>query len=183
VEEVITRAARGDRDALAELWRSHQHLLLRYLRGRRAAAPEDVASQVWIEVARGLAAFDGDAVDFRRWLFTIARRRHVDELRRAARRVSEAELDVDPADPTTPDEVVGALDGLEQAIALVRRLPDDMADAVLLRVVADLSVAEVAAIMGRSEGNVRVLMHRGLERLRSRAPVTRPTAATMNTVT
>jgi RNA polymerase sigma-70 factor (ECF subfamily) len=56
---------------------------------------------------------------------------------------------------------------LASALALVRRLPPDQADAVLLRVVGDLDVAEVAAVMGRSQGSVRVLVHRGLRRLQA----------------
>ena len=50
--------------------------------------------------------------------------------------------------------------------ALVRRLPPDQADAVLLRIVAGMDVGQVAEVMGRSEGSVRVLVHRGLQRLR-----------------
>lgn len=62
---------------------------------------------------------------------------------------------------------------------MVRTLPSDQAEAVLLRVVADLGVSEVAAIMGRSEGAVRVLVHRGLRRLADRQPVTNPPTETM----
>ena len=64
---------------------------------------------------------------------------------------------------------VGALD---RALALVRRLPPDMAEAVLLRVVADLAVDEVAQVMGRREGHVRVLVHRGLRKLAEELAVT-----------
>jgi hypothetical protein len=55
MDEVIRRARAGDRDALAHLWRSYQHLLLRYFRGKGMAEPEDLASIVWIEVAPGSA--------------------------------------------------------------------------------------------------------------------------------
>ena len=53
-------------------------------------------------------------------------------------------------------------DDLDRALALVRRLPPDQADAVLLRIVAGMDVGQVAELMGRSEGSVRVLVHRGL---------------------
>jgi RNA polymerase sigma-70 factor, ECF subfamily len=68
------------------------------------------------------------------------------------------------ADEATMVDFDGA-DDLARAIALVRRLPPDQADAVLLRIIADLDVGDVAAIMGKREGNVRVLVHRGLEKL------------------
>ena len=60
MDEWIERAQAGDRDALGALWRSHQHLLLRYFRGRGSSQPEDLASQVWIDVAASLHRFSGD---------------------------------------------------------------------------------------------------------------------------
>lgn len=165
---MIRRARDGDRDALAHLWRSHQHLLLRYFRGKGMADAEDLASIVWIEVAAGISRFDGDEADFRRWLFTIAARRRIDDLRAGSRRQGrlerERQLFVAPAEPD-PAHGVERSDALDTALALVRTLPPDQAEAVLLRVLGDLSVAEVAQIMGRREGAVRVLVHRGLRRL------------------
>lgn len=171
----MRRAAGGDPEALTELWRAHQHLLLRYFRGKGMAEPEDLASTVWLEVASGLARFEGDLDDFRRWLFTIAARRRIDDIRTANRRAAlleHAPVDPRPAhEPAAEDESVRAA-ALDAAVAMVRGLPADQAEAVLLRVVADLSVGEVAAIMGRAEGAVRVLVHRGLKRLAERMRVT-----------
>lgn len=167
-ELTIARARRGHRDALTYLWRCYQPQLLRYLAARRCPQPDDSASEVWIRVGRSLERFQGDGVAFRRWLFTIARHVSIDEIRRVGRH----------AVPTDPDDLVDAsgpgdgdpaddVGGLDRAIALVRRLPTDMADAVMLRHVYDMAVPDVAAIMDTSEGNVRVLTHRGLGRLRS----------------
>ena len=168
MDEVIRRARAGDRDALAHLWRSYQHLLLRYFRGKGMSEPEDLASIVWIEVAAGLSRFDGDEPDFRRWLFTIAARRRIDNLRSGRRRQGrlerEQQLFVPPFDPD-PSQRAECTDALDTALMLVRTLPPDQAEAVLLRVLGDLSIAEVAEIMGRREGAVRVLVHRGLRRL------------------
>jgi RNA polymerase sigma-70 factor (ECF subfamily) len=181
MDDWIERARAGDQEALAGLWRSHQHLLLRYFRGRGSRQAEDLASQVWCDVAASLHRFRGDGDAFRAWLFTIARRRHVDDVRRSVRRPEELqpEIVVPLADPagTAAFDAVG---GLERALALVRRLPPDMAEAVLLRVVADLSVDEVAAIMGRREGHVRVLVHRGLRKLAEMLPVTDAPRAAIN---
>jgi RNA polymerase sigma-70 factor, ECF subfamily len=175
MEEAIAGAVGGDRDALAQLWRTYQHLLLRYFRGKGMTEPEDLASIVWIEVAKGLPSFEGSSDDFRRWLFTIASRRRIDEIRRDRRRrrrdehVSAATTDAPTNQTVDHYERTAALD---RAIALVRTLPPDQAEAVLLRVVADLTVVDVAAIMGRSEGSVRVLVHRGLARLSERVEPT-----------
>ena len=181
MDEWIERARAGDRDALGALWRSHQHLLLRYFRGRGSSQPEDLASQVWIDVAASLHRFDGDADAFRRWLFTIARRRQIDAARKHARRGEN--LDVDAVEGRADDSSARAFDevgALDRAIALVRRLPPDMAEAVLLRVVADLAVDEVAQVMGRREGHVRVLVHRGLRKLAEELAVTDTGNETIN---
>jgi len=176
----LDAARRGDRDALAELWRTHQAALLRYLRARRAPSPDDLASQVWVDIATSIDRFEGEADDFRRWLFTIAHRRSVDEIRRVVRR---SDLSVRAA-----DHVVGAdvehdrLDALDRAIALVSTLPDNLAEAVMLRVVNELPIADVASVMGTTEGNVRVLVHRGLTRLRRKISVTEDAPHTMKRV-
>ncbi|HSJ91424.1 MAG TPA: sigma-70 family RNA polymerase sigma factor [Ilumatobacter sp.] len=183
MEEVIRRARAGDREALAHLWRSYQHLLLRYFRGKGMNEPEDLASTVWIEVASGLVRFEGDESDFRRWLFTIAARRRIDDIRatkRRADRIERAPIDERPAHARSAGDEAERAAGLDAAIAMVQSLPPDQAEAVLLRVVADLGVTEVAEIMHRSEGAVRVLVHRGLKRLADRLAVTNPDAETMS---
>lgn len=163
----LLAATNGGRDALVELWRTYQPQLLRFLRARRSLAPEDVASQVWLDVGRAIDRFDGDGRDFQRWIFTIARRRSIDEARRAARRpqlFDDALAEhTDLVDGNEPLDDAGALD---RALRIVQALPADMADAVMLRVVYDMPVADVAAAMERSPGSVRVLVHRGLTRLR-----------------
>lgn len=180
---MIRRAQGGDRDALAHLWRAYNHLLLRYFRGKGMADPDDLASTVWVAVAGGLDRFEGDEADFRRWLFTIATRRRIDDLRAATRRRHrlEREQQSHVADTTDPAaDGAQRSDGLDRALALIRTLPTDQAEAVLLRVLGDLSVTEVAEIMGRSEGAVRVLVHRGLKQLSTRPGVTDGPSRTMS---
>ncbi|MGD9995510.1 MAG: RNA polymerase sigma factor [Ilumatobacteraceae bacterium] len=182
-DSLIERARGGDRDALGELWSIHQHLLLRFLRGVGCPSPDDIASIVWLEVAQGLDGFDGDLDRFRGWLFTIARRRSIDDLRRRTRR-GEASFDSVPQ-PAAADDVAETVEratALERAIALVRTLPSDQAEIVLLRVVADLDVADVARIVGKSEGNVRVIVHRALKKLAEGLRVTETDTPTMDRV-
>lgn len=183
VEEVIDRARDGDADALAHLWRTYQHLLLRYFRAKRMPDPDDLASTVWVEVATSLDRFEGGEHDFRRWLFTIAARRRIDGIRAIKRREAHAERSRPAASelhaPSAGDDAERA-QSLDRALALVSSLSPDQAEAVLLRVVADLSVSEVAAIMQRREGAVRVLVHRGLKRLAEHDAVTQRPARTMS---
>ena len=183
VEAVIERARDGDREALGQLWRAYNHLLLRYFRGKGMAEPDDLASTVWLEVANGLHRFEGGELDFRRWLFTIAARRRIDDIRASKRRDRHNERHEEWRAPVTALSAADESDqaeALDRALALIRSLPPDQAEAVLLRVVADLSVTEVAAILGRREGTIRVLVHRGLRRLAERSVVTESPVRTMS---
>ncbi len=183
VEEVIRRARSGDADALGHLWRTYNHLLLRYFRAKGMAEPEDLASTVWLEVATSLSRFHGSEHDFRRWLFTIAARRRIDDIRstkrQEARTRRDREFTVFQHAPDAGARVEHAA-GLDRAIAAIRTLPSDQAEAVLLRVIGELAIPEVATIMGLRDGNVRVLVHRGLKRLSEAELVTKPPSRTMS---
>lgn len=163
----IDRARAGDDDAIALLWRTYHPQVLRLLLAKRTPEPEDVASQVWIDVGRAFDRFVGDGTDFRRWIFTIASRRSIDAFRSAARLPTGA-IDGPATSTAHPGADVDAdrADAHGRAMELIRRLPPATAEAVMLRCVHDMSVAEVAAIMDREMGTVRVLVHRGLRRLR-----------------
>jgi RNA polymerase sigma-70 factor (ECF subfamily) len=164
---ILAAARLGEEWAVAALWRDVHPRLLRYL---RVAAPgagvEDLASDVWIDVAGGLGRFDGDWQSFLRWTFTICRRRVIDAGRREGRRRT---------DPV-PSELLaarglggdGGLDArlaLDAALERLSRLPRDQAEVILLRVVVGLDADSVGEVLGKRPGTVRVLQHRGLERL------------------
>lgn len=169
---VLSAAQEGAPWAIAILWRDLHPRLLRFLRGLDHVIAEDVEGETWLVAARDLAMFQGDERQFRAWMFTIARNRLIDSRRREARRPSvatppealyERQADDDPA--VTALDVLGA----EAAVALVREcLPPHQAEVILLRVLGGLDVDEVAAILGKRPGNVRVLQHRGLRRLAQR---------------
>jgi RNA polymerase sigma-70 factor (ECF subfamily) len=165
--EVLAAAQQGDRPALGQIWSTFQPRVLRYLEGRDPEHAEDVASEVWMAVADHLADFHGGRSEFAAWIFTIARNKSVDARRRRGRLAVEEPVEM--ADERSSDDdpsglVVEGFD-TDAALALVRRLPPDQADVVLLRVVAGLDMDRVAAMTGKSPGAVRVLQHRGLRRL------------------
>jgi RNA polymerase sigma factor (sigma-70 family) len=130
-----------------------------YFRGRGAHDPDDLTGDVFVSVTRGLASFHGDADALRRWVFTIAHHRMVDEYRRASqdRHVSMAEVPDAPHDATAVGD-----DGLTRALAW---LGDEQREVVVLRFVADLALKDVARIVGKRQGAVKMLQARGLERL------------------
>lgn len=168
LDQALDEARRGQEWGVVVLFRAFNPGLVRYLRHHVRGLEEDVASEVWVSAATLLQRFQGDARAFRALLFTLARRRMVDHYRRNARELSVVELgEVDePVDgPDLETAVVTDLSAQEAIEALVKGLPKTQAEVVLLRVVGDLSVDEVAEILGRSPGSVRVIQHRALQRL------------------
>jgi RNA polymerase sigma-70 factor (ECF subfamily) len=167
---LVARAKEGSEPALTELYRRHHSRLLRVLRSEVGDAADDVASQTWLEVFGSLGRFEGDEGGFRALLFTVARRRVADHRRSRSRRPA---IPVEPqvlhttADPerAVDDLVAIGIDGDAAARRIVEILGEDTARVVLLRIVGGLSVDEVATIVGRSPGAVRVQQHRALKKL------------------
>ena len=168
-QAALAAARLGEEWAVALLWRDLHPRILRYLRVAVGDSDaEDVASDVWLEVARGLRRFGGDELAFRAWVFTIARRRVIDVGRKVQRRRTDplSPQQVDRRADDAPEELEARL-ALDAALRRVARLPRDQAEVVALRVLAGLSTDQVAAIVGKRAGAVRVLQHRGLRRLES----------------
>jgi RNA polymerase sigma-70 factor (ECF subfamily) len=166
--EVLASAQAGNEAAFSRLWRDSNPALLRYLRVLAPQAAEDVAAETWLQVVRGLAGFRGDEQAWRAWLFTTARRRTVDEVRRRSRRPEKALQETLPGQlPTSPDAAELAMEyiGTRSAMTLVAQLPAHQAEVILLRVVAGLDNETVARLVGRTPGAVRVAAHRGLRRM------------------
>jgi RNA polymerase sigma-70 factor, ECF subfamily len=166
--DTLAAAQRGDEEAFTRLWRDGNAALLRYLRVTAPQAAEDIASDTWVQVVRGLARFRGDEAAWRAWLFTTARRRTIDQARRRSRHAAAPIHDVPPSElPATADSADEALEHLSTraAIAMLAELPAAQAEVILLRVVAGLDTDMVARVVGRSPGAVRVAAHRGLRQL------------------
>ena len=140
-----------------------------YLQGQGALDPDDLTSDVFLGAFRNLDSFEGDVDAFRSWIFTIAHRRLIDERRRRRRRLPttpfdpgrhDVEADVDPERAMLGDLEHGELAPLLAALRPLER------GALLLRVVAGLSVEQAAAVLEVTPGHVRVLQHRALSALR-----------------
>ncbi len=166
-QALLMRAREGDAESFTLLYRSIHPGLLRFLRSQDRMQGEDAASETWLDVARGLDGFTGGESDFRAWVFTIGRRKVIDQVRSEVRRPTQPWPDVEDAELFAPDsaELVEQDAATRAAVALVRRLSPDQAEVILLRVLAGLDNNEVAAVLGKSPGAVRVLAHRGLRRL------------------
>lgn len=146
-----------------DAYRTLAPAVLGYLRAQRAPDPEDILGEVFVQVARDLGGFRGDGDALRRWVFAIAHNRLLDARRRASRRPVVADREVpERAAPPSPDsfdpELADALSGLTP----------DQREVVVLRFVADLSLADVARITKRRVGAVKALQHRAMETLSQR---------------
>lgn len=171
LEAALLAARAGDEGGFAILWRDLHPRLLRYLRVRGDDAAEDLAAETWMHVVRGLETFEGGVPEFRAWLFTIARHRAIDHGRARSRGLSVVSV-ADPFDaggrrssaPSAEQEAVDN-EGTAYALRLVATLPPTQAEMVMLRVVAGLDVADVALLLGKRPGAVRVGVHRALKTL------------------
>lgn len=164
---VLAAAQAGAGWAFERLWRSLAPAVAGYLRLQGAAEPDDLTSEVFLGVFRGLSGFHGGEEQFRSWVFTIAHRRLTDARRRSRRRPApEALADEEQAGPAPgPEAAVLALLASERVRRLCTRLVPDQADVLLLRLVAGLTVEEVATALGKSPGAVKALQRRGLAAL------------------
>jgi RNA polymerase sigma-70 factor (ECF subfamily) len=168
-DAVLTAARDGAPWALERMFTALAPVVTGYLRVQGSAEPEDLTSEVFVAVLRKLGDFHGDEAGFRSWVFTIAHRRLLDERRRRSRRPPPEHL-TDTADAFAPElrapaDVEGALDrslGVDRVRALCERLVPGQRDVLLLRLLGDLSIEQVAETLGKSTGAVKALQRRGL---------------------
>lgn len=165
----VLAAQDGDETAFRTVYRAVHPRLLGYVRTLVGDSDaEDVTSEAWLQIARDLERFSGDADRFRGWAARIARNRALDHIRMRGRRPviggDETELAGRPAQSDTAGEAMEAL-ATGSTLSLIARLPQDQAEAVVLRVVMGLDAKAAAETLGKRPGAVRTAAHRGLKRL------------------
>jgi RNA polymerase sigma-70 factor (ECF subfamily) len=156
--------------ACRRLYDDYAGRVLGYLRAQGAPEPEDLTSEVFLRVFDRLPQFSGDEPNFRSWLFTISHRILIDDARRRQRRPQTTSLGIEVETRVAGDVEHEALAnvGAEWADELLASLPPDQSAVVALRVTSDLSLEQVAEILGKRVGAVKSLQHRALESLRRR---------------
>lgn len=167
---LVEEAQAGSVAAFERLYRVLATPVTSYLRWHRASDPDGLANDVFTQVHRKLCSFEGDEQGFRSWVFTIAHHRMIDDRRRRARQPAvEGAVDVEDhrAIGDVEDDVFAVL-GDDRVREMLAPLSPDQRAVVLLRVVADLSVEEVARILGKREGAVKALQHRAITALRQK---------------
>lgn len=166
--DLVVAAREGQAWALTEIWQRHAPAVNGYLRGRGASEPEDMTSEVFLAVFERLARFHGDDDALRSFVFTVAHHKMVDDLRRRSRRGETATYDpnTDPRVEASAETLaMGTLDD-QKVDELLQTLSPDQREVLLMRVVADLSLEQTAAVLGKRVGAVKALQHRALASLR-----------------
>jgi RNA polymerase sigma factor (sigma-70 family) len=165
---VLVAAQAGGQWAYERLYRSLAPTVGGYLRVQGAAEPEDLTSEVFERAFHALGEFSGGEAQFRSWIFTIAHHRLVDDRRRTARRPVRADAevpDLPAAGADAEDEALRRL-ATERVRRLCEGLVPDQRDVLLLRMLAALTVEEIATALGKTPGAVKALQRRGLAALR-----------------
>lgn len=167
-DAVVEAACSGDLDAQRAVYEALAPAVLGYLRAKGVADAEAVTSDVFLALLPQLARVTGGAAGLRKLTFAIAHARMVDEHRRRARQPVTSSYDP-AADTRTSDsaeDVAARSLATRRVRAVLDVLPDDQREVLMLRVIADLTVEEVAQIMGRTPGAVKQLQRRGMVAVR-----------------
>lgn len=172
---VLAAAQTGAGWACTHIWVEHAPAVAAFLTARGSREPDDLTSEVFLAVFERLGDFTGDAAAFRSFVFSIAYRRLVDELRMRSRRgeTTEWSPESDPRRASSAEDEATARIGDARALVMLESLPPDQRDVMVLRIVADLTVEQVAEVLDKRAGAVKALQRRALENLRKKISPTR----------
>jgi RNA polymerase sigma-70 factor (ECF subfamily) len=165
-DDELSAALAGDPSGFSAVYTVISPAVLGYFRARGVDDAEALTQDVFVDVLPKLARVTGGHSGLRTFIFSIAHARLVDHHRRAERTPYLAEYD--PRDDTryaasAEDEALGSLGGIADSLS---RLNDEQREVLILRIVADLSIEQVARIMDKTPGAIKQLQRRGLSALR-----------------
>lgn len=163
----VVEAASGSVLAFERIYTRLAPPIASYLRWNGASDVEATTNEVLAQVHQNLDRFSGDGAGFRSWVFTIAHRRMIDDRRRSGRRpvVAHTEITDDVVVGDTEEDALAAI-GDARLHALLEHLSPDQRAVLLLRIVVDLPLEEVAQSLDKTVGAVKALQHRALATLR-----------------
>jgi len=169
-EEVLSRASSGDRDAFGQLYERYIDRIFNYVYYRTGNLhdAEDLTARVFQRAMNHIHAYTDRGVPFSAWLYRIAHNLvanwHRDRNRR--QEIPLNDVPVLPSKSDHPERNLVRSQEQESLLRLIRRLPPERQNLLILKFVENMSNAEIGEIMGRSEGAVKSLYHRTLLALR-----------------
>ena len=166
-ESLVRRAQQHDQEAFAQLYEEHFNKIYRYvtLRIGDEMEAEDVTQQVFVNTLQSISSFKWRGISFSAWLFRIAHNQAVDYLRkkkRAALPLDESLTDSD----SNPQLIAEDKQDIEQLLQATKKLTEAQREVISLRFTSGLPIAEVAKVMGKSQGAVKALQHSAIVALR-----------------
>ncbi len=166
VEKLVRRAIDGQTDAFGELYIIFVEKIYRYLfyYVKSKTLAEDITEEVFLKAWRAIKSCRGKESTFSSWLYRIAHNQMVDDIRKRQRRPA-LELENVENIGDNSEEVKKSREQLELAV-VIDRLPPNQRQVIILKFIEGLDNPEIARIMGKSEGAIRVLQMRGLSRLK-----------------
>lgn len=176
VETLASAAAGGDEAAMGELYERYVDPIYRFvhIRTRDHADTEDLCQDVWMRVVRAIGKYEAARGGFPAWLFTIAGNAVKDYYRRSSCRPETPTADMlylnRPSIEVSPEESAERGEVAAQLAKAMSGLPSKQRQCVTLRFFNGLSLAETAAVMGMTIGNVKVTQHRALKVLARTLP-------------
>ncbi len=168
-DEVLRHAQDGQAWAVRAVYDDFAPRIAGYLRARGVIDPDDLTSEVFLGVLPRLASVTGGAAGLRLLLFSVAHARLVDSIRDRARRPTPLSYDAatDPRTAPSAEDDAEHLLGTERAVAMLAQLPASQREVLSLRILGDLTVEQVAGVLGTTEGAVKQHQRRGLLALRA----------------
>ena len=168
-KEVVSRAIKGDGEAFAQFYEEYFDKVYRYIyfRLREQAEVEDLAQEVFIKALEAIGSYRWRNLPFASWLFRIARNHMIDHLRKAGK-VEKIAWDDNIAHVEEPNPALVAEQRLEieELRDNVEKLSPAQRAVISLRFGGELSVDEVARVLGKSPGTVKALQHSGIVALK-----------------
>ncbi len=167
-ENLVRRAKQRDQEAFAQLYEGYFDKIYRYVAiriGDRMEA-EDITQQVFLNAIKAISSFRWRGIPFSAWLFRIAHNQVVDYLRRKAKRPAIPLDESLVASDYDPQLIAGQKLDIERLHSATGKLTPAQQEVISLRFAGELSIAQVARIMGRSEGAVKALQHSAIVALR-----------------
>lgn len=171
---LVELARKGDTDAFGLLYDHYNGAVYRFLyyRTRSQALAEDLTSETFFRALRSMTGFRWQGKDFGAWLMTIARNLATDHFKAGKTRLELTTEDMGLHDDAADGPETEVLAGLTNEILLqsLAKLPDEQRDCVVMRFLQGMSIAETAAVLGRSEGAIKQLQLRGVRNLAKLMP-------------
>ncbi len=172
-ESLVRRAQKRDQEAFAQLYEEHFDKIYRYivLRIGNETEAEDMTQQVFLNALQSISSFKWKGIPFSAWLFRIAHNQVVDYLRKKKRTPVLLDESLASGDDA-PQQIAERKLDIERLLKATKQLTEAQREVISLRFTSELPIAQVAKIMGKSQGAVKALQHSGIVALRKALLVT-----------